>query len=92
MDLTSVPIEKIVARGEYATVNGEYKTLMSLIQARTQEACDHLRHGLQETELDRAIASFEYAENIAAGLKAAIHLASELKAQKDELYQQAWGK
>lgn len=92
MDLSKVDAEKIQARGEYATVNGEYKTLMSVIQSRTQEACDSLRHGLQESELDRAIKAFEYAEIIASGLKVAIVEAAELKAQKDELYQAAWGK
>jgi hypothetical protein len=92
MDLAKVDAALILARGQYATVNGEYKTLMSVIQSRTQEACDSLRHGLQEEELDRAIKAFEYAEMIASGLKVAIKEAAELKAQKEELYQQAWGK
>jgi hypothetical protein len=92
MDLSKVDPEKIQARGEYATVNGEYKTLMSVIQSRTQEACDSLRRGLQEADLDRAIGAFEYAEMVASGLKVAIVEAAELKAQKDELYQSAWGK
>jgi hypothetical protein len=92
MDLSLVPEEKIVARGSYATVNGAYKDLMSIIQARTQEACDSLRHGLQEPDLDRAIGAFEYAELLASGLKVAIKDAAELKAQKDELYRAAWGK
>jgi hypothetical protein len=92
MDISKVDAELIRARGEYATINGEYKTLMSVIQSRTQEACDSLRRGLQETDLDRAIGAFEYAEMVASGLKVAIVEAAELKAQKDELYQAAWGK
>ena len=92
MDLTSVPIEKIVARGEYATVNGEYKTLMSLIQARTQEACDYLRHGLQAADAEHALYCYSCAEMIAASLKASVEEAAALKTQKDALYQLAWGK
>lgn len=92
MDLDKVDPALILARGQYATVNGAYKTLMSVIQSRTQEACDSLRHGLQEQDLERAIEAFEYAEQIAAGLKVAIEDAAELKAQKDELYRAAWGK
>lgn len=91
MNLDDVDPELILARGQYATVNGEYKTLMSVIQSRTQEACDSLRHGLQEADLDRAISAFEYAELIASGLKIAIKDAAELKAQKDYLYRAAWG-
>jgi hypothetical protein len=92
MDLDNVDPELILARGRYATVNGAYKTLMSVIQSRTQEACDSLRHGLQEQDLDRAIGAFEYAELLASGLKVAIKDAAELKVQKDELYREAWGK
>jgi hypothetical protein len=92
MDLSKVDAEKIQARGEYATVNGEYKTLMSTIQVKTQTACDCLRHGLQEKDVQRAIGYFESAEKMSSDLKSEIVLAAELKAQKDELYQAAWGK
>jgi hypothetical protein len=92
MDLDNVDPELILARGRYATVNSEYKTLMSIIQSRTQEACDSLRHGLQEKDLERSISAFEYAEHAAASLKLTIQDAAELKAQKDELYKAAWGK
>jgi hypothetical protein len=92
MDLDNVDPELILARGRYATVNSEYKTLMSIIQTRTQIACDSLRRGLQETDIDRAIGAFECAEGLSLSLKEAIQEAAELKAQKDELYKSAWGK
>jgi hypothetical protein len=92
MNLDTVDPELILARGRYATVNSEYKTQMAIIQSWTQQACDSLRHGLQESNLDLAIGEFEYAEELASKLKIAIQEAAELKAQKDELYRAAWGK
>jgi hypothetical protein len=92
MDLDNVDPELIVARGQYATVNGEYKTLMSKIQARTQAACDWLRRGLQEDDVGSAVEFFEMAENISAELKIEIAESFELKALKNELYKAAWGK
>jgi hypothetical protein len=92
MDLDNVDQELILARGRYATVNGEYKTLMSEIQSKTQSACDWLRRGLQEKDVDFAIECFGTAETIAGSLRFQIAYANELKAQKDELYKAAWGK
>jgi mannose-6-phosphate isomerase class I len=92
MDLDTVDPELIIARGQYATCNGVYKTVMSIIQSHTQDACDELRRGLQEKDLDKSIASFERAEMLASVLKHEIKDAAELKSQKDELYKAAWGK
>jgi hypothetical protein len=47
---------------------------------------------LQEKDVQRAIGYFESAEKMSSDLKSEIVLAAELKAQKDELYQAAWGK
>lgn len=90
MDLSTVDPAVIEARGKYATVNGEYKTAMSTIQALTQKACDDLRHALnaddsREGFLYAAQHSIESILAISKGLP-------ELKAQKDELWQKAWGK
>jgi hypothetical protein len=92
MNLDTVDPELILARGRYATCNGAYKDVMSAIQVETQTACDCLRHGLQEADVQRAIGYFESAEKISAALKIAIRDAAELKTQKDELYRAAWGK
>jgi hypothetical protein len=90
MDLSALDAEVIVARGQYATVNGEYKTAMSIMQQLTQSACDHLRHALQN-DADRTM-SLQDASKVIDMLVELDFKASELKVQKDELWQKAWGK
>ncbi|CAG4900518.1 hypothetical protein [Paraburkholderia saeva] len=93
MDLSIVDPAVIEARGKYATVNGEYKRLMSVMQGFAQDACDALRHGLNETSnLEWAIERFQNAEHLANSLQSYAKTVADLKAQKDELYQLAWGK
>lgn len=92
MNLAEISPEVIVARGEYATVNGEYKTLMSTMQAWAQQACDALRHGLNEPDVEAAQKLFGDAELISSRLKESVLGMAELKAQKDAIYQTAWGK
>lgn len=92
MDLDNVDPELIMARGKYATCNGEYKTLMSQMQSITQGAADCLRLGLQSNNLEAALDYFGTAERMSAKLQESAKIAAELKAQKDELYRAAWGK
>jgi hypothetical protein len=90
MDLSTIDPTVIEARGQYATVNGEYKTLMSHMQNLTQLACDDLRHALQQ-EGERTLL-LDHAVKILGQLHEFDAQASELKVQKDALYQIAWGK
>lgn len=93
MDLSTVDPAVIQARGEYATVNGEYKRLMEVMQGFAQNACDDLRHGLNEVgNLEWAIEHFKNAEHLASTLQSYAQTVADLKAQKDALYQAAWGK
>lgn len=93
MDLSTVDPAVIQARGEYATVNGEYKRLMEVMQGFAQNACDDLRHGLNEiANLEWAIERFQNAERLANSLQSYAKIAADLKTQKDALYQDAWGK
>lgn len=92
MDLSAIDPSVIEARGQYATVNGEYKTLMSSMQAWAQQACDAIRHGLNETNVEAAQKLFSDAESISAKLKDYAREAADLKMQKESLWQQAWGK
>jgi predicted RNA methylase len=90
MDLSTVDPAIIQARGEYATVNGAYKDTMEKMQTITQLACDHLRMALQN-EGSRE----DYLNSVfdaVTGLGSLGRVASELKSQKDALYQIAWGK
>lgn len=90
MDLSTIDPAVIEARGQYATVNGEYKTAMSNMQALTQKACDDLRHALNAGE---GRESFLYAaQHSIEAILAISKTLPELQAQKDELYQSAWGK
>jgi hypothetical protein len=90
MNLSEISPDVIVARGEYATVNGEYKTAMSLMQDLTQRACDALRLALQN-DAERTL-HLDEANRLLDSLEELDVKASELKVQKDELYQSAWGK
>ncbi|MDN7703303.1 hypothetical protein QZM15_32990 [Burkholderia sp. AU44665] len=89
MDLTEIEPAVILARGQYATVNGEYKTTMSHLQAKVQVACDSLRHALQNDE-DR-IQLIDEIAILLSGIRETAVIAKELKAQKDELWESAWG-
>jgi hypothetical protein len=90
MDLSTVDPAVIQARGEYATVNGAYKDTMEKMQKVTQQACDHLRVSLQNdgTRI-QLLGSVTY---MVRELETMSGAADELKAQKDALYQIAWGK
>lgn len=90
MNLSEIEPAVILARGQYATINGEYKTTMSLLQARVQGACDSLRHALQNDE-DR-IELIDQIAILLSGIRETAVLAKELKEQKDELWESAWGK
>lgn len=90
MDLTEIEPAVILARGQYATVNGEYKTTMSHLQAKVQVACDSLRHALQNDE-DR-VQLIDDIAMLLSGIRETAVTAKELKAQKDELWDSAWGK
>lgn len=93
MDLNEIDPALIEARGRYATVNGEYKRLMSVMQGFAQDACDELRHGINETgNIEWAIERFQNAEHLAKSLQSYAQVVSKLKIQKDELWQLAWGK
>jgi hypothetical protein len=90
MDLSTIDPAVIEARGQYATVNGEFKTAMSIMQELTQRACDTLRQALQNDSersmhLDSVRRTLDSLEEL--DLKA-----SELKVQKEELWQSAWGR
>lgn len=89
MDLSEVEPAVILARGQYATVNGEYKTTMSLLQARVQAACDALRHALQN-DADR-IQLIDQTAVLLSEIRETSVIASDLRAQKDELWGAAWG-
>lgn len=89
MDLSEIEPAVILARGQYATINGEYKTTMSLLQTRVQGACDALRHALQNDE-DR-IQLIDEIAILLSGIRETAVIAKELKAQKDELWNAAWG-
>jgi hypothetical protein len=89
MDISTIDPALIVARGEYATVNGAYKDTMELMQKSAQKACDLIRMALQdETNRKQHIAQAEMTVGILAGM---IQEADELLAQKNELYPAAWG-
>jgi hypothetical protein len=89
MDLSTIDPALIVARGEYASVNGAYKTLMEDMQKKTQEACDRLRLALQdETQRDAHITR---AEMLVGMLASMVSTADELREQKDALKVIAWG-
>jgi len=89
MNLDNIDPTVIVARGEYATVNGEYKTTMSLLQTRVQGACDSLRHALQH-DTDR-IELIDQIAILLSSIRETAVIAKELKEQKDELWESAWG-
>ena len=92
MDLEKISSETLLARGKYSTVNGEYKTLMSSTQALTQQACDALRHGLQASDHDQMKTMFEGAQQIVKKLIGVSDDLASLKAQKESLWDEAWGK
>jgi hypothetical protein len=92
MDLSTIDPAVIEARGKYATVNGEYKTLMSTMQSWAQQACDALRHGLNDPDPKAAADLFNQAESLSYQLMVNASTVAELKAQKDEFWQLAWGK
>ncbi|NUY33259.1 hypothetical protein F0160_22500 [Paraburkholderia sp. JPY303] len=91
MDLSTIDPAVIEARGRYATVNGEYKTLMSTMQSWAQQACDGVRHGLNEPNVEAAQKLFDDAATLCDKLKVYAAKAAELKEQKDELWPIAWG-
>jgi len=90
MNLSDIEPAVILARGQYATVNGEYKTAMSMLQTRVQVACDSLRHALQN-DTDR-IELIDQIAILLSGIRETAVIAKELKEQKDELWESAWGK
>jgi hypothetical protein len=89
MNLSEIEPAVILARGQYATINGEYKTTMSLLQTRVQGACDSLRHALQN-DTDR-IELIDQIAILLSGIRETAVIAKELKEQKDELWESAWG-
>ncbi|MBR8241084.1 hypothetical protein UA18_02422 [Burkholderia multivorans] len=89
MNLNDIEPAVILARGQYATVNGEYKTAMSLLQTRVQGACDALRHALQN-DTDR-IQLIDQTAILLSEIRETSVIAAQLKAQKDELWEAAWG-
>lgn len=91
MDLTTIDPAVIEARGKYATVNGELKTLMANTQQRTQQACDALRHGLQADTPEQMFQQFELASEIVGRLLDAPGEVAVLRSQKDDLWPVAWG-
>lgn len=92
MDLSTLDQSTILARGQYATVNGEYKTLMSTAQSLTQQACDALRHGLQAQDHAVMREHLRDTSALVTRLEQITHELDELKRQKDELWSEAWGK
>lgn len=92
MDLSTIDPSVIVARGKYSTLSGEYKTLMSTMQSWAQQACDDIRHGLNQHDVDSAQTMLGNAEKLCQQLWSSVAYALELKAQKDELWNEAWGK
>lgn len=92
MDLSSIDASLIFSRGQYATVNGEYKALMSTAQSLTQQACDALRHGLQTPDYAVMREHLQNAGELVLRLNQISHDLEELKRQKDELWNEAWGK
>jgi hypothetical protein len=92
MDLSSIDPVLIEARGQYASVNGEYKSHMSLMQARAQEAVDLIRHALNMEDAEQASAAFAEAARLATVLDGMALEASDLRRLKSELWPKAWGK
>jgi hypothetical protein len=90
MDLATIDAAVIVARGQYATVNGELKTAMSLMQDLTQRSCDTLRQALQ-SDSERTM-HLDTVRRMLDSLEELDVKASELKVQKEGLWQAAWGK
>ncbi|MBR8429045.1 hypothetical protein [Burkholderia cenocepacia] len=92
MDLTEIEPAVILARGQYATVNGEYKRLLGVRRDFTQRACDDLRWALNSPTCEERNRLLDNAELM---LKEIRRIGSEtdgLKTQKDELWNEAWGK
>lgn len=92
MNLDDITPDVLLARGKYSTVNGELKTLMSTAQGWTQKACDALRHGLQADDHEKMREQFELASKAILALLLIPDDVAELKRQKEELWNQAWGK
>ena len=92
MDLSLIDASLIYSRGQYATVNGEYKTLMSTAQALTQQACDALRHGLQASEHAEMRLHLPGAAELVSRLTQITYDLEALKRPKEELWGEAWGK
>ena len=92
MDLNAIEPYLILARGQYATVNGEYKTLMSTAQSLTQQACDALRHGLQAQDHTVMREHLRDTSALVTRLEQITHDLEELKRQKEERWPVAWGK
>lgn len=90
MDLSTIDPDLIIARGQYASVNGEYKTLMEDMQKKTQEACDRLRIALQDE--NRRADHISHAEMLVGMIASMVSTADELREQKDALKLIAWGK
>lgn len=92
MDLSTIDPTVIEARGQYATVNGEYKTHMSLMQERAQRAVDLIRQALNMEDADQASAYFAEAARLATLLDGMALEASDLRRLKTDLWPKAWGK
>jgi hypothetical protein len=92
MLLDEITTDVLLARGKYSTVNGEHKRLMSNAQAMTQTACDALRHALQSDDHDKMRSLFESARDMAQSLADMSSQLADMKAQKDALWNEAWGK
>jgi hypothetical protein len=92
MDLSTIDPALVEARGLYATVNGELKTHMSLMQAHAQTAVDLIRHALNMEDAQQASASFSEAARLCRVLDSMALSASDLREMKDQLWPKAWGK
>lgn len=90
MDLSTIDPSLIEARGMYATCNGAYKDVMQDMQKQAQKACDLIRMALQD-EANRK-SHIAQAEMIVGMMTTMVDRADELLAQKNELYEPAWGK
>lgn len=92
MDLSAIDPALVEARGLYATVNGELKTHMSLMQAHAQTAVDLIRHALNMEDAQQASTSFSEAARLCGVLDGMALAASDLRELKDQLWPKAWGK
>lgn len=91
MDLTEIEPAVILARGQYATVNGEYKRLLSVRQDFTQRACDDLRRALNSPTAEDRGRLLDNAELMLSEIRKIGIATDDLKVQKEALWNSAWG-